>query len=127
MAIYEGKININCDPSGKGVYINRGNDEATLSASDAVAILDTMVKAADQHKCGIDRWSLYIPELTAKLSKDDKQLPVAKVKAYMDGSREPALIARRSKTRDGRTFVSPQIFLTSPVKVVKESKIIKIA
>ena len=119
MAIYEGKININCDPSGKGVYINRGNDEATLSASDAVAILDTMVKAADQHKCGIDRWSLYIPELAVKLAKDDKQLSVANVKAYMDGSREPVVTLGK--------FATPRMVLASPVKQVKQSKIIDIA
>ena len=118
MAIYEGKVKIRLHPV-KGITLSKGGEDAKFTASDADAILDMMVKAADQHKCGIDRWSLYIPELAAKMSKDDKQLPVAKVKAYMDGSREPVVTLGK--------FATPRMVLASPVKQVKESKIIDIA
>jgi len=118
MAIYEGKVKIRLHPV-KGITLSKGDEDSKFTASDAGAILDTMVKAADQHKCGIDRWSLYIPELAAKLSKDDKQLSVAKVKAYMDGSREPVVTLGK--------FATPRMVLASPVKQVKQSKIIDIA
>jgi hypothetical protein len=117
MAIYEGKVKIRLHPV-KGITLSKGGEDAKFTASDADAILDTMVKAADQHNCGIDRWALYIPELAAKMSDADKQVSVANVKAYMDGSREPVLT---------RGKYDPRIVLASPVKVVKQSKIIDIA
>jgi len=118
MALFEGKVRIRLHPA-KGITLDRGIESSTLTAADAGQILDTMVAAADKHKVGIDRWSLYIPELAEKIAKDDKQLPVAKVKAYMDGTREPVLTVGK--------FATPRLVLASPVKTVKQSKIVDIA
>lgn len=118
MAIFEGKVKVRLHPV-KGIILAKGDESSTLTATDAGKILDTMVSAAEKHKVGIDRWSLYIPEVAAKMSKDDKQISVPKVKAYMDGTREPVLTLGK--------FGAPRMILAFPTKVVRESKIIDIA
>ena len=118
MAVYEGKIRIRRHPD-KGIMLSPGVESSTLTAADAPEILIRMVAAAEQHKVGIDRWSLYIPEVALKMGKDEKQIPVAKVKAYLTTDREPVVTLGK--------FASPRMVLASPVKVVKESKIIDIA
>lgn len=120
MPIYEGKVNIH-NNSVKGITLTKGDETATLDSKDAADILNKMISSADRLKVGIDRWSLFIPELTVNMSKNDKQLPVAKVKAMMDGTRTPVLIAKRGvNPKTGRAFVSPQILLASPVTSVVE-------
>ena len=79
---YEGTFRIR-HHADKGICIDRGAVDSTLTAADVDMALDKMLEAATKLKCGIDRWSLYIPEVSEKLSRDDKQISVAKVKAAL--------------------------------------------
>lgn len=114
MKVYNGTVRIRLH-ADKGITLDKGNESSTLTAADARIIADKMVEFATQHKCGIDRWCLYIPEVSEKLAKDDKQLPVAKVKAALkDANNVPVL-------RKGR--FSPRLDIAPEVKVTKrESK-----
>lgn len=118
MAIYEGTVRIRLHPK-KGITLDKGNDTSTLTAGDAEQILTTMVSAAKQHKVGIDRWSLYIPELAAKLAKDAAQIPPAKVESFMDGSKTAVVTTDK--------FGKPRLLLAAPIKTVRKSAIVDIA
>ena len=79
---YEGTYRIRFH-ADKGILLDKGAVDSTLTAADVDMALDKMLEAATKMKCGIDRWSLYIPEVSEKLTRDDKQLSVAKVKAAL--------------------------------------------
>jgi hypothetical protein len=50
---------------------------------------------------------------------DGKQIPIGKIKPYLDGSRAVTLIVGN--------YGTPRLLLASPVKVIKTSKIVDIA
>jgi hypothetical protein len=118
MAIYEGKVRIRLHPK-KGVMLDKGVDGSSLTAADASSILTTMIEAATKHKTGIDRWSLYIPELALTMSKDAVQITPAKIKPYMDGSREAVMTSTK--------YGTPRLLYVSPEKSMRKSAIIDIA
>jgi hypothetical protein len=118
MATYEGTVRIRMHPD-KGIILDRGIASSTLTAVDAPVIFQKMMESAEVYKTGIDRWSLYIPELAEKMAKSDKQIPVAKIKPFLDGTRAVTLTVGN--------YGSPRLVLASPVKVLKTSKIVDIA
>jgi hypothetical protein len=79
---YEGTFRIR-HHADKGITLDRGISTSTLTAADADSALQLMLEHAANLKCGFDRWTLYIPGVNEKLSKDDKQISVAKVKAAL--------------------------------------------
>jgi hypothetical protein len=118
MATFEGTVRIRLHPV-KGIVIDRGTATSTLTAADAPVILGKMLDAAEAHGVGIDRWSLYIPEVATAMKKSEKQIPIGKIKPYLDGSRAVVLTAGN--------YGSPRLIVASPVKTVKTSKIVDIA
>jgi|SRR4249920_2360342 len=102
MRVCEGTVRVRLHPT-KGVTLAPGTEGSTLTAEDAAKILTIMVEGAMAAKCGIDRWSLYIPE--AKVSKEAKQLPIAEVAKALKAGFKPRL-------RTGR-FNQPCIVLGS--------------
>jgi hypothetical protein len=79
---YEGTFRIRYH-ADKGITLDRGNEQSTLTAADVNKAMEIMVDNATKLKCGFDRWSLYIPGVNETLGKDDKQLPLSKVKAAL--------------------------------------------
>lgn len=79
---YEGKFRIRLH-ADKGITLDRGDVNSTLTANDLDIALPKMLDAAAANKCGFDRWTLYIPGVNEKLSRDDKQISLAKVKAAL--------------------------------------------
>lgn len=120
MRNYEGTFRIRLH-ADKGITLDRGVSSSTLTAADVNKALELMLEHATKNKCGIDRWSLYIPEVSEKLSRDDKQLPVAKVKAAMkDPNNDVTLSAAK--------FGLPRINIAPKVTVTKrQSKFVDIA
>jgi hypothetical protein len=117
MATFEGTVRIRLHPD-KGITLDKGNSTSTLTAVDAPVIFGKMMEAAEKYGVGIDRWSLYIPEVATAMS-DGKQIPIGKIKPYLDGSRAVTLIVGN--------YGTPRLLLASPVKVIKTSKIVDIA
>jgi hypothetical protein len=120
MRNFEGTLRVRLH-ADKGITLERGVKESTLTAADVGQIATIMVEAATKHKVGIDRWSLYIPEINEKLSKDDKTLPVAKVVAALNNpGNEVTLVAAR--------FGLPKVVVAPKVTTIKKaSKYIDIA
>ena len=120
MRNYEGTLRIRLH-ADKGITLDRGVKDSTLTAADAAQIARIMVEAAAKHKVGIDRWSLYIPQVSEKLAKDDKQLPVSKVVAAMkDPNNDVTICAAK--------YGLPRINIAPKVTTVKKtSKYVDIA
>lgn len=118
MATFEGTVRIRLHPV-KGIMLDRGAATSTLTAVDAPVIFGKMMEAADAHNVGIDRWSLFIPEIATAMAKSDKQIPIGKIKPLLDGSRAVTLTVGN--------YASPRLVLASPVRTVKTSKIVDIA
>lgn len=116
MAKFEGNVDVVFHPE-KGLSIQRGTD---FNAGEAGELLETMVSAAKDNKVGIDRWCLYIPEVSQTLARESKQIPVAKVtKAIKDGH-EPTLTVGK--------WGKPRLVLAAPVATKTTTrKITKIA
>ena len=120
MRNFEGTLRIRLH-ADKGITLDRGVKESTLTAGDAAQIAVIMVEAAANNKVGIDRWSLYIPEVSEKLAKDDKQLPVAKVTAALKNPNNEVTISAAK-------FGLPRMVIAPKVTTVKKaSKYIDIA
>ena len=115
---YEGTLRIRFNPEKNMVFLDKGVKDSTLTTDEAVSILDIMVEAADERKCGIDRWSLYIPEISEKLPKTTAVVTTAVIKKALKDGNEPFIRAGK--------WGKPQIVLGSPVKTVRRSKFVDI-
>ena len=104
---YEGTLRIRFNPEKNFVMLDRGIQSSTLTPDEAESILDIMVEAADERKCGIDRWSLYIPEVSEKLAKTAVVIPTTSVKKALKDGNKPFIRAGK--------WGKPQIVLGSPV------------
>jgi ribonuclease I len=120
MAAFEGTLKIRLHPV-KGITLSKGDSNSTLTADDAASILKKMVSAAETHKVGIDRWSLYIPEVALSMTKDVKQLTLKQIKPFLEGTNHVPTV-----TQD--RFKNPRLVLAAPMTVTKrKSNIIDIA
>ena len=123
MRNYEGtfRIRFNSEKPQRGVYIERGVSTSTLTAADVNRALELMMEHAAKNKCGIDRWSLYIPEINDNMKPEETQVPVSKVKAFLkDPSKEVRLVAAN--------WGKPRINIVGKVtSTKKQSSIIDIA
>jgi len=116
MAKFEGNVDVIAHPE-KGISLQRGED---FNAGEAGELLETMVSAAKNAKVGIDRWCLYIPEVSQTLARDAKQVPLTKVNKALKDGHEPALTVGK--------WGKPRMVLASPVKSTTSTrKIQKIA
>jgi len=113
MRNFEGTLRIRLH-ADKGITLDRGVKDSTLTAADAAQIASIMVEAAAKHKAGIDRWSLYIPEVSEKLSHDDKQLPVSKVVAAMKDPNNDVTISAAK-------FGLPRMVIAPKVTTIKKA------
>lgn len=120
MAIYEGKVRIRLHPV-KGIILDKGVPTSTLTADDAETIMLTMVEAAKANNCGIDKWSMFIPELAQSMTKSEVQIPVGKVLKYMDDAEMREAVIRTNK------FGGPRLDYCSVEKTLRKSKIMDIA
>ena len=120
MAIYEGKVRIRLHPV-KGIFLDKGVPTSTLTADDAETIMLTMVEAAKANNCGIDKWSMFIPELAQSMTKAEVQIPVGKVLKYMDDAEMREAVIRTNK------FGGPRLDYCSVEKTLRKSKIMDIA
>jgi len=117
MAKFEGNVDVIFHPE-KGVSIQRGED---FNASEATELLETMISGAKDAKAGIDRWSLYIPEVSQTLARDAKQVPLAKVsKALKDGHEPTLTVGKWGKPR--LVLAAPVTTKTSTRKITKISR-----
>ena len=116
MAKFEGNVDVIFHPE-KGVSLQRGED---FNASESEEILETMISGAKSNKAGIDRWTLYIPEVSQTLARDSKQIPLAKVTKALKDGHEPTLTVGK--------WGKPRIVLAAPVTTKASTrKITKIA
>lgn len=117
--LYEGTVRVRLHPV-KGITLDVGVAGSTLTATDAPAILTTMVEQSLERKVGIDRWSLYIPELAATMKADAKHITAAMVKPflaeYAAGKREVTL----TKGKWGK----PRMLLALPLERTKKASAI---
>jgi len=117
---YEGTLRIRINPEKKAVVLDRGIQSSTLTADNPVDILSKMVTAADEHKVGIDRWSLYIPGVSEKLNKTATTLSVRQVNTALEDESNEVFI------RAGK-WGKPQLIIAGKQTRKTSSKYIDIA
>lgn len=115
---YEGTLRIRHDSEKNHIVLQRGIQSSTLTPDDPGNILDIMVEAADERKCGIDRWSLYIPEVSEKLPKTAAVVTTAAVKKALKDGNTPFIRAGK--------WGKPQVVLGKPVTSKRVSKFVDI-
>ncbi len=113
--IYEGSVDIELHHS-KGIMLTRGDD---YNANEAAELLAAMMSFATEHKEGIDRWSLYCPDIADGMSKEVKQLTVAQIAAAME-------VRPLTATLIAGKYGKPQLVLAGPTTSTKKKASIKL-
>jgi hypothetical protein len=111
MRNYEGTVRVR-NHADRGITLDKGVAGSTLTAADATKILEIMVKAADERKVGIDRWSLYIPSVNENVKGE--QLATSAVKKALKDGAKPTLMAAK--------FGKPCIKLATGQPTAKSTK-----
>jgi hypothetical protein len=86
---FEGTVRIRLNAETNTLFLDRGVQGSTLTASDANEIAAKVVEAATKHKAGLNRWTFYVKGESEKLgSESDAILPASAVaKALKAGYR----------------------------------------